>query len=120
LAGVALLLCGIGIAGVIGYSVARRTREIGIRMALGATRGDVLRLVVGESVRRAGAGLAAGLLGAAFLTRLLRGLLFGVAPIDAATFAGTAALIGAIALAAAYLPARRASRIEPLAALREE
>jgi putative ABC transport system permease protein len=120
LAGVALLLCGIGIAGVIGYSVARRTREIGIRMALGATRDDVLRLVVGESVRRAGAGLAAGLLGAAFLTRLVRGLLFGVAPIDAATFAGTAALIGAIALAAAYLPARRASRIEPLAALREE
>jgi putative ABC transport system permease protein len=120
LAAVALTLCAIGIAGVIGYSVARRTREIGIRVALGATRSDVLRLVVGESIRRAGAGLAAGLAGAAVLTRLLRGLLYGVAPVDPATFAVAAALIGAIALAAAYLPARRASRIEPLAALREE
>ena len=119
-AGVALLLCAIGIAGVIGYSVTRRTREIGIRMALGATRGNVLRLVVGESFRRAGAGLAAGLIGAVFLTRLLRGLLYGVAPADPGTFAVAAALIGAIALAAAYFPGRRASRIEPLAALREE
>jgi len=117
---VALLLCAIGIAGVIGYSVTRRTREIGIRIALGATRSDVLRLVVGESVRRAGAGLAAGLFGAALLTRLLRGLLYGVAPVDPGTFAVAAALIGAIALAAAFFPARRASRIEPLAALREE
>jgi ABC-type antimicrobial peptide transport system permease subunit len=89
-------------------------------MALGATRSDVLRLVVGESVRRAGAGLAAGLFGAALLTRLLRGLLYGVAPVDPGTFAVAAALIGAIALAAAWIPARRASRIEPLAALREE
>jgi len=120
LAAVALTLCAVGIAGVIGYSVSRRTREIGIRVALGATRGAVLRLVIGESVRRAGAGLAAGLVGAAVLTRLLRSLLYGVAPIDPATFGVAAALIGGIAVAAAYLPARRASRIEPMAALRED
>jgi len=117
---VALLLCAIGIAGVIGFSVTQRTREIGIRIALGAARGDVLRLVVGESVRLAGAGLAAGLLGAFFLSRLLRGVLFGIAPTDPGTFGMVALLVGATALAAAYVPSRRAANVDPMAALRQE
>ena len=120
LAAVALLLCAVGIAGVIGFSVAQRTREIGVRIALGAARGDVLRLVVGESVRLAGAGLAAGLVGAFFLSRLLRGALFGIAPTDPGTFVVVACLVGATALAAAYVPARRAANVDPMIALREE
>jgi len=119
-AAVALVLAAVGIYGVMSYSVARRQNEIGIRMALGAKPGDVLRLVMGEAVRVAAAGAAAGLAAAFALTRLMSGLLYGVAPTDPATFAAVCAILTMVALAATYLPARRAVRVDPLAALRSE
>ncbi len=102
------------------YSVARRTNEIGIRMALGARPADVLRLVMGEAGWVAATGGAVGLVVAALLTRLMAGLLYGVGAADPATFTGVAALLGAVALVATYVPARRAVRVDPLSALRAE
>ena len=119
-AGVALLLSAIGIYGVTSYGVAQRTREIGIRAALGASRGDVLALVLGRAARLAVLGIGAGLLGAWALTRVMTKLLFGVQPTDAATFIVVAALLLAVTLLASYLPARRALAIDPLRALRTE
>ena len=117
-AGVALLLAVIGIYGVIAYSVAQRTREMGIRRALGAQQGDILRLVVAQGFRLALAGVAIGIAGAYGITRLMESLLFHVSATDPATFAGVALLFLPVALAASYIPARRATRIDPMAALR--
>jgi putative ABC transport system permease protein len=116
----ALLLAAVGIYGVVSYSVVQRTREIGVRMALGATRGDVLRLVTGEGVRLAAFGVAAGLLGAAASARLLQALLFEVRPIDAATYAAAALFLLLVAAAASLVPAWRATRVAPVAALNVE
>jgi ABC-type antimicrobial peptide transport system permease subunit len=102
------------------YAVSKRTREIGVRMALGADPGDVLRLVVGQGMAVAVAGAGAGLLAALLLTRLISTLLYGVKATDPMTYAGVAALLLAIALLASYLPARRAAHIDPMRALRAE
>jgi putative ABC transport system permease protein len=119
-AGVALLLAALGTYGVIAHSVARRTQEIGIRMALGARPFDVLRLVVGHGARLAIAGAALGILGALALTRLMGSLLFGVSPTDPLTFLVTALVLPAIAVLASFVPARRATRVDPMIALRCE
>jgi ABC-type antimicrobial peptide transport system permease subunit len=118
--GVALVLATVGIYGVIAYSVARRTRELGIRMALGARSQDVALLVLRQGVALGAMGIAIGLGAAALLTRFLSSQLFGVSPRDAAVFAGVALLLGIVSLAATYLPARRAVRVDPMAALRWE
>jgi putative ABC transport system permease protein len=119
-AGVALALAAIGIYAVITFAVARRTNEIGIRMALGAEPGDVVRLVVGHGLLVGLAGALAGLLGAFALTRLMSTMLYGVGSHDPLTFASVVAVLAAAALLASYLPARRATRIDPLRALRYE
>jgi putative ABC transport system permease protein len=119
-AAVALILAAVGIYAVISFAVALRTNEIGIRMALGAEPGDVVRLVVGHGLLVSLAGALAGLLGAFALTRLMSTMLYGVGSHDPATFAGVFVLLAGVALAASYLPARRATRIDPLRALRYE
>jgi putative ABC transport system permease protein len=108
----ALLLAAIGIYGVIAYSVAQRTQEIGVRMALGATRATVLRLVVGQGSRLAATGILLGLAGASALTRVLERMLFGLTTSDALAFTGAALLLGAVAIVASLIPAFRASRID--------
>lgn len=119
-AAVALLLATVGIYGVTAYAVAQRTREIGIRMALGARRAAVLRLVLRQSIALTGVGIVLGLIAATFATRALQGMLFGLASFDLVTFAGVSLLFGAVATLAAYIPARRASTVDPLVALRYE
>jgi putative ABC transport system permease protein len=119
-AGLALLLAAIGIFGVMSYSVAQRSHEIGIRVALGAQRYQVLRLVVGQGLLLALIGIAAGLAGALALTRYLRSLLFEVSPTDPWTFVGVPVILCAVAVAASYFPARRAARVDPIVALRYE
>ena len=116
----ALLLAMIGIYGVMSYAVTRRTQEIGIRVALGAARGDVLRLVVRRGMSLIGAGLVLGVAGALGVTRLIGALLYGVTPRDALTFAGAAAVLASVALLACLIPASRAARIHPAVALRNE
>jgi putative ABC transport system permease protein len=105
---------------VISYAVSQRTREIGIRMALGAEPRSVLRLVMGQGFRMTALGLAIGLAGAFILTRLLASMLFEVTPYDAASFAGVSLLLAAVALLACWIPARRAARVDPLVSLRDE
>jgi putative ABC transport system permease protein len=114
----ALVLAAVGIVGVVSHSVVQRTQEIGIRMALGAHTFDVLRLLVSSNMAWVLAGLAAGAAGSAGLTRLLEGMLYGVKPFDPVVIASVASLLAAVALLASYLPARRASKIDPIAALR--
>ncbi len=117
---VALLLSAIGIYGVLSFGVSQRTREIGVRVALGAVRGDVVGLVVGRAMRLAGLGLLIGLGAAVGAAQLLRSQLIGISPRDPVTFAIIAVTLGAVALAASWLPARRAARIDPMVALRTE
>jgi putative ABC transport system permease protein len=119
-AALALLLAGFGLYGVMAYSVAQRSREIGIRMALGAQSGDVRSLVVNQAVRLGAAGLIIGIAGALAVTRVLDSLLFGVTASDPLTFAGVSAALITVLLLAAYLPARRATRVDPIVALRAD
>jgi len=119
-AAVALVLAVIGIYGVMSYSVTQRTHEIGIRMALGAGRRNVLAMIVGRGLVLTLAGLALGLAGAFGVTRLMSGLLFGIGPTDTLTFAGVSGLMLATALLANYIPALRATRVDPMVALRYE
>ena len=117
-AGVAGMLAAIGIYGVLAYAVVERTQEIGIRMALGAQRSNVLALVLRNGAILTTIGIALGLLGAAATTRLLQGMLFGVAPLDLTTFVAVSLMFAAVATLASYVPARRATNVDPMVALR--
>jgi len=119
-AAIALVLAAVGVYGVISYAVSQRTQEIGVRVALGAQRGDVLRLIVGHGALLGGIGIVIGLGGALGVTRFLRTMLFGVSPFDPASFIGVAAVLTTIALLASYIPARRAAKVDPVEALRYE
>jgi putative ABC transport system permease protein len=117
---IALLLAAVGIYGVIAFSVARRTREIGVRIALGASGRDVLGMVVGQAVLLAAIGIAVGIAGALALTNVVQGMLFGVTATDPLIYGSVSVLLIAIAALAAYIPARRAARLSPSIALRYE
>jgi len=119
-AGVALLLAAIGIYGVISYSMNRRVQEIGVRMALGAQPGQVLRLIVAQGMRMAIAGVVLGAVASAALMRLMTNLLYGISPADPLTFSAVVSTLLLVSLAAVYIPARRAARVDPMLALRHE
>jgi len=119
-AALAILLAAVGIYGVLAFTVRQRTREIGVRMALGADRRDTLRLVVWQGLRPASLGVAVGLLSAVPLTRVMRSLLFGVRPLDPITYGTVVALLFAVAIVACWIPGRRATRLDPTEALRSE
>ena len=115
-----LLLAAAGLYGILAFSAGRRTREIGIRMALGAVRGDVMRMMLSEGMVLSAIGIVAGLALAAATTRLMQGWLFGVSPVDGRTFVGMAAVFVVVALVASYIPARRAAAADPLLTLRAD
>ena len=119
-ASVALVIAGLGVFGVLSFIVTQRTRELGIRIALGASTTSVQRLVVGRGMLLVSIGLVVGLVGAFALTRFMGNLLYGVTPTDPLTFAGVAGVLLAAAAVASYLPARRATRVDPIIALRAE
>jgi ABC-type antimicrobial peptide transport system permease subunit len=118
--GLALLLAAIGLYGVLSYDVSQRTREIGIRGAIGASRGQIVGLIMRQGLVKTGAGLAVGLVGAIFLTRYLSTLLFGIGAADAVSYLAVLALLAGVSLLACWLPARRAARVDPIVALRAE
>jgi ABC-type antimicrobial peptide transport system permease subunit len=118
--GLALALAAVGLYGVVSYAVRQREREIGVRVALGAAPARVLALTLRQGMTPVAAGLAVGLVGALVATRVLRAMLFEVSATDPATFAGVAALLAAVGLAAAYVPSRRAARVDPAATLRAD
>jgi ABC-type antimicrobial peptide transport system permease subunit len=115
---IALLLAAVGLYGVIGYSVSQRTQEIGVRLAVGASRGRVLGMIIGQGLRLVGAGTVIGLAGALILARLVSTLLFEVTPFDPPSYAGTVLTLISVAILACWFPARRALRVDPIAALR--
>src|SRR6185503_19518392 len=117
---VALALASIGVYGVLSYAVSQRTQEIGVRMALGASRQDVFGLIVAHGARLAGIGIVLGVVGAAAVTRVVAALLYNVTATDPLSFVGTAAFLGLVALVASYIPARRATSVDPMIALRAE
>jgi putative ABC transport system permease protein len=117
---IALLLAAVGVYGIISYSVEQATHDISVRLALGAARRDIMRLVLGQGMKLAGAGLVLGTAGAFGASRLLAKMLYGVKPTDPSTYAVVAAALGAIALVACYLPARRAMRLDPILALKQD
>ena len=119
-AGVAGLLASIGIYGVLAYAVIQRTHEIGIRLALGAGRASVLGLMLRKGLLLTAIGITLGMVGAAGATRLLQGMLFGIAPLDPTTFAGVALIFGCVAALASYGPARRSTKVDPIVALRTD
>ena len=119
-AAIAVLLAAVGLYGVVSYGVAQRTREVGVRVALGAQRRDVLRLVLSSGLSLVAAGVAVGLVAAIAATRFLGALVFGVSPVDPPTFAAAAVLLTIVALGAHWVPIRRALRIDPASALRAE
>ena len=119
-AALALILASVGIYGLMSYTAGQRTHEIGIRMALGGRRRDVLQLILGEGAKLAAVGILVGIIGALGLTRLMSSLLFEVKPVDPAIFAMVAMLLALVALAACYIPAHRAMRTDPMVALRHE
>ena len=116
----ALLLAALGIYGTISYLVNERTHEIGIRLALGATRGTILQMILRQGLELAIAGAVLGLVGALIVSHLMAGLLYGVRPTDPLTFVGVTLVLTAVAFAASYIPAMRAMRVDPLVALRDE
>jgi ABC-type antimicrobial peptide transport system permease subunit len=119
-AGLALVMALIGIYGVLAYSVSQRTQEIGIRMALGASRGHILQIIMKQGVILTLAGVAVGIIAALASTRLIQGLLYGVSSTDTATYLSVPVVLVAAALAATFVPARRATKVDPLNALRHE
>jgi putative ABC transport system permease protein len=119
-AAIALFLAAVGLYGVVAYTVSQRTQEIGLRMAIGAQRGDVLRLVVGGGMRLAFAGVAIGIACALALSQLVATMLYEVTPFDPASYSTTAIILLGVAALACYIPARRAMRVDPIVALRQE
>jgi putative ABC transport system permease protein len=119
-AALAMILAAVGIYGVITYSVSQRTHEIGVRMALGAQRDDVLKLIVKNAMILTAAGIVIGLIGAVLMTRMMTTLLYGVAAVDPAIFIWISTLLAGVSLTACYIPARRATKVDPMIALRYE
>ena len=117
---IALGLASIGVYGVLSYSVSQRVQEIGVRLALGAERRDVLRLIIGQGMRLAAAGVVGGLIGAAAVTPVIRTLLYNVTPTDPVSFATVSVFLTLVAILASYIPARRAMAVDPIVALRND